>query len=325
MTYSSDAHRIVNTAYQSVRSIRKTAALTGVAKSTVHRWLVSSRHPRTRHLMHRTAFKKASLSVLIEICKSLDACGHLRPSDLKCIIASKLKKDLSVSCVRFWMRRAGYTRKKASVEATKDGLIAQQRAFCEEHMQYVDPERVVSIDETSICFDMKPVYGYSHKSKRFRATSRAGERHRWTLIMAVTNERVVGWKLHAGATCASTFADFLSTLDTDGRDVLLLDNVSFHKTSQVLQVIDDRNCTPLFLPPYTPCLQPIEHCFAILKAAHRRSGSPAIRSLAAMQTRMQQLLAAILGPHVMHGIFQTCWKRGREMASGQWWTDWPAA
>ncbi len=32
-----------------------------------------------------------------------------------------------------------------------------------------------------------------------------------------------------------------------------------------MDVIDDRNFTPLFLPPYTPVLQPIE-CFAVLKA-----------------------------------------------------------
>jgi hypothetical protein len=138
-------------------------------------------------------------------------------------------------------------------------------AFAVDYSAVYDPARVVSIDESSFYFDMKPAHGYCHRSRRLRVPSRPGGRTRWSLLMAVSNERVVGWRLEKGSINGAIFADFMSTLDTDDRDVVLMDNASIHKTSLVMDTIIGRGLTPCFLPPYTPDFQPIEHCFSVLK------------------------------------------------------------
>jgi len=57
-----------------------------------------------------------------------------------------------------------------------------------------------------------------------------------------------------GAVNSVLFAEFMQTLDTDQRDVVLLDNLSSHGTTLVLDTMAERGLTPCFLPPYTPIL-----------------------------------------------------------------------
>jgi hypothetical protein len=191
------------------------------------------------------------------------------PFDTPARIAKRIREELGISLstsgVRFWIRRSGITRKKASRPVCTADVHDKRITFAIDYSAVYDPARVVSIDESSFYFDMKPAHGYCHRSRRLRVPSRPGGRTRWSLLMAVSNERVVGWRLEKGSINGAIFADFMSTLDTDDRDVVLMDNASIHKTSLVMDTIIGRGLTPCFLPPYTPDFQPIEHCFSVLK------------------------------------------------------------
>ncbi|MEQ9124048.1 MAG: transposase, partial [Alphaproteobacteria bacterium] len=55
--------------------------------------------------------------------------------------------------------------------------------------------------------------------------------------------------------------------------VVILDNLSTHKSPRAAQALRDRQCWFLFLPPYSPDLNPIEQAFAKLKAHLRRIGA----------------------------------------------------
>jgi len=56
-------------------------------------------------------------------------------------------------------------------------------------------------------------------------------------------------------------------------DVVILDNLSLHKSHRAEQAIRRRGAWLLFLPPYSPDLNPIEMAFAKLKA-HLRGRAP---------------------------------------------------
>ena len=53
--------------------------------------------------------------------------------------------------------------------------------------------------------------------------------------------------------------------------VVVMDNLSSHKGQRVRELIEGRGCELLFLPPYSPDLNPIERAFAKLKASLRRA------------------------------------------------------
>ena len=52
---------------------------------------------------------------------------------------------------------------------------------------------------------------------------------------------------------------------------LILDNASIHKSEKTKDLISSYNCKLIFLPPYSPDLNPIEKVWAQLKAIIRKS------------------------------------------------------
>jgi transposase len=52
--------------------------------------------------------------------------------------------------------------------------------------------------------------------------------------------------------------------------ILIWDNASFHQSGKIKELIESVGCKLLFLPPYSPDLNPIEHYWATLKAYIRR-------------------------------------------------------
>ena len=55
--------------------------------------------------------------------------------------------------------------------------------------------------------------------------------------------------------------------------VIVMDNLSSHKGSRVRELVEGRGCELLYLPPYSPELNPIEEAFAKLKALLRKAGA----------------------------------------------------
>jgi len=307
--YSTDLRVRAIRAYLKMRSFRKAAELLDVPKSTLHRWVHKLQRRRKTH--HR----KMTDTAISHIQHVLKQSCFTTPETLRRAIAVETSLRVSTSCVRFWMKRCGFTRKKPTRTIDRPGLHTERVAFAANHLGQISAGRVVSIDESSFYFDMKPTHGYGHRSCRLQMTSRPGGRTRWSLLLAVTNSSVVGWQLFKGSINSTIFASFIDGLATDGRDVLLMDNCAIHKTRLVRQVIERRNLTALFLPPYTPSFQPVEHAFSVLKNAYRRAlhcqGNP---SDEVMRERVAAAIQA-LHPTSLGSMFGACWQRGTELVA----------
>jgi len=63
------------------------------------------------------------------------------------------------------------------------------------------------------------------------------------------------------------------------RTVVILDNLATHQNVAAAKALKDRGCWFLFLPPYSPDLNPIEMAFSKLKAYLRRAGARAFEQL----------------------------------------------
>jgi transposase len=53
--------------------------------------------------------------------------------------------------------------------------------------------------------------------------------------------------------------------------IVILDNASFHRVGRIEQLIKSAGCDLLYLPPYSPDLNPIERCWASLKNHIRKA------------------------------------------------------
>jgi transposase len=89
-----------------------------------------------------------------------------------------------------------------------------------------------------------------------------------TMLGAITLEGVTAMMTIEGATCAEVFAVFVEQVlvpTLEPGDFVVLDNLGAHKTRRALDAIRNAGAIPVFLPPYSPELNPIELAWAKLK------------------------------------------------------------
>ena len=83
--------------------------------------------------------------------------------------------------------------------------------------------------------------------------------------------KIWSFKLQEGSVNANVFVEYLDQLFNDlttsgiSRCLLVMDNVRFHKTDVVMAKINSSGHKVLFLPPYSPFLNPIEEVFNQMK------------------------------------------------------------
>jgi len=81
-----------------------------------------------------------------------------------------------------------------------------------------------------------------------------------------------------------------------------MDNLSSHKSKRVQQLIEDAGCELLFLPPYSPDMNPIEEAFSKVKGILRKAGA---RTREALVEATGHALDAIT-PEDIRGFYADC-------------------
>jgi transposase len=84
--------------------------------------------------------------------------------------------------------------------------------------------------------------------------------------------------------------------------VMVMDNLSSHKSERVRELIEKRGCELIYLPPYSPDFNPIEEAFAKLKALLRRFEA---RTREALVEAMGRSLDALTARDA-RGFFEHC-------------------
>ncbi len=134
------------------------------------------------------------------------------------------------------------------------------------------PHRLVFVDETSTNTKMTRLRGRALCGDRLRASAPFGRWGTQTFIAGLPL-----WGLNApwvldGPMTRAAFNLYVETQlapTLDKGDVVILDNLSSHKSDAAQDCLKARGAWFLFLPPYSPDLNPIEMAFSKLKAHMR--------------------------------------------------------
>ena len=136
------------------------------------------------------------------------------------------------------------------------------------------PGRLVFIDETSVKTNMTPLRGRSPKGERLIADVPFGKWRTQTFIAGLRCHELVAPWIIEGAMDGQTFDLYIRTQlapTLEPGDVVILDNLNVHKSPRAAQALAERGAWFLFLPKYSPDLNPIEMAFAKLKARLRKA------------------------------------------------------
>jgi transposase len=140
----------------------------------------------------------------------------------------------------------------------------------------MDPERFVFLDETGAATNMARRYGWGPRGERLVDAAPHGHWHTTTFIAGLRSTGIVAPLVLDGPMTGEIFlayvGQFLAPALTSG-DVVVLDNLPAHKVAGVEQAIRAVGASLLYLPPYSPDLNPIEQAFAKLKALLRKAAA----------------------------------------------------
>ena len=139
-----------------------------------------------------------------------------------------------------------------------------------------EPHRLVFIDETSVKTNLTRLRGRSLKGERLYGTAPFGKWGTQTFIAGLTQDALIAPWVISGAMDGPAFETYIETQLApvlEPGTVVILDNLSTHKSRRAAQALRKRGCWFLFLPPYSPDLNPIEMAFSKLKAHLRRVGA----------------------------------------------------
>ncbi|MGQ0566495.1 MAG: IS630 family transposase [Gemmobacter sp.] len=136
--------------------------------------------------------------------------------------------------------------------------------------------RIGFIDETSVKTNMAKTTGWAPRGERLVDHAPFGSWQTQTFIAALRHDRLDAPWVIDGPINRDLFDLYIATqlaptLQTG--DVIILDNLSVHKSPRAARTLRDIGCWFLPLQPYSPDLNPIEMAFAKLKALLRKAAA----------------------------------------------------
>jgi transposase len=140
-----------------------------------------------------------------------------------------------------------------------------------------DARRLVFVDESGFHTSMTRLRARAPKGKRAYGKVPRNRGKNTTLIAAITLEGAMGTSMIVdGATDSEAFEayveHFLAPTLRSGQ-VVVLDGLGAHRTEKVRELVEERGADLVFLPSYSPDLNPIEVAFSKIKALVRKEGA----------------------------------------------------
>ncbi len=148
-----------------------------------------------------------------------------------------------------------------------------QRWLFRRELEALAGREVFYLDECGVEHRLHQEYGRAPRGERLYAEVAGSRRHRTSIISVSQNAKLVAPFVFEGScntAVVDTYFEKVLLPALPKGSVIVLDNASFHQSPSTQKLVADAGCELLFLPTYSPDLNPIEHLWARLKAALRR-------------------------------------------------------
>lgn len=135
------------------------------------------------------------------------------------------------------------------------------------------PQRLVYVDECGIDQYLYREYAYSARGQKVIAKVSGKKFKRTNIVAGISCGKWIAPLEYSGTTDSALFEFWFKNCllkEVEPQSIIILDNATFHKKSILSELAKQNNCCVLFLPPYSPDLNPIEKKWAWLKKRLRK-------------------------------------------------------
>jgi len=281
----------------------------GLGPATAYRWV--DQFKRTGSLEPKTVSRRGPAPKIAD--------SHLE--ELRTLVAEKPDRTLQELCA-CWLQKTGVdvdetTMHRALVRASislkkktkrvihreRSDVQEAKKVFCAEITKVPD-EKLIFIDEMGVNLAMTPTMARAPVGERAFGTVPSMRASNLSVVAAVRHDSVLGWYPYDGAVDEERFLRFIKasvapSLRTG--DVVVMDNVKFHKADEAKAIIESAGARVMFIPAYHPEFNAIEEAFSVVKEAFRRLEPRNIVALvAALTSAFASLTASKLRAFVAH-------------------------
>jgi transposase len=156
-----------------------------------------------------------------------------------------------------------------------------------------DPARLVFIDETAASTNMVRLRGRCPRGERLVSSVPHGHWKTITLVAGLRQDAIVAPLVIDGPLDGRIFRTYVErclvpTLDRG--DIVFMDNLPSHKVAGVTEAIEAADALAIYLPAYSPDLNPIEQVFSKLKALLRKAAE---RTIPGLWRKIRSILRAV--------------------------------
>jgi transposase len=195
----------------------------------------------------------------------------------------------------------------ATASLSKKSLSAAERKRADvawvREQGLLDSTRLVFIDETAVTTNMVRLNGWNARGERLVGDVPMGQWETVTFIAGFRQTGIVAPMLIKGAMNGEAFLAYIEQClapRIKRKDIVVIDNVSFHKVAGVEEAIQAAGADLRYLPPYSPEFNPIEMVFHPLKVLLRKAAE---RTIDGLERRVRSFIRA-LDPSECVGYFR---------------------
>jgi transposase len=181
----------------------------------------------------------------------------------------------------------------------------EKRSAFRQRLREVDPERIIFVDESSTNVALTPRYARAPKGERAHGKAPRNWGKNVTLISSITPEGMGASVSIEGSSDTQSFGlymrEVLAPRLRPGQ-IVLMDNLSVHRSGWVRDLIEEKGCQLWLLPSYSPEMNPIEEAFSKVKNLIRKAKA---RTLEALFAATAEALGAVSEADA-RGYFKAC-------------------
>ena len=258
MAYSTDLRKRVLDFIEAGGKKAEAARRFSVERSTIYRWLAAEDPfspqkpgPKNMRVLDEAALKK-------HVADFPDLTQNERASHF----------GVSESSIVYGLRKLGITRKKKTIgykERCDEKREVYRQALAEKHTA---GKKIVYVDECGFRAESYRRHGYAPKGECVLGLISGTRTRTTTLVAARIGSTFTAPCLFDGSCDSACFNAWLEAYlcpRLSVSDIVVLDNAKIHKTHRTRELIEASGAEVLFLPPYSPDYNPIEHDFANIK------------------------------------------------------------
>ncbi len=176
----------------------------------------------------------------------------------------------SLQAINVVLGKLGLTDKKKTLRASEQERpdIARARRLWRKRQAGFDPARLIFLDESGAKTNLTRLCGRALKGERVHAAAPCGRWHTTTMISSIRLDGSTACMALEGTTDTESFRAYVGEVLVPALrpgDLVVMDNLSPHKSDPTLTLITKAGAQVLFLPAYSPDLNPIEKMWSKVK------------------------------------------------------------